>query len=196
MDKRELFQSMINALSKFQIIGEFENGDIVLNFLPIASAKLCNFEYAIFHEKKWYKIVVSKKDSRIKLFEQNDDVQKTVLSILKVDSVENEPVELINLAKHFVTEANEINLEGELIGKTLWIAETLFGKLLGFIDNDEEFISMAIEIDSELYFNPNETQHLDFAFFCKITKRYYDAFVRDEDSKFEGLTSNGQKIKF
>lgn len=196
MDKKELFQSMINALTKFQIIGEFENGDIVLNFLPIVSAKLCDFEYAIFHEKKWYKIVVSKKDSRIKLFEQNDDVQEAVLSILKVDSVENEPVELINLAKHFVTEANEISLEGELRGKTIWIAETIFGKLLGFIDNDDEFISMAIEIDSELYFNPNETQHSDFVFFRKITRRYYDAFVRDESRKYEGLTSNGQKIKF
>lgn len=55
---------------------------------------------------------------------------------------------------------------------------------------------MAIEIDSELYFSSNETQHSDFAFFCKITKRYYDAFVRDEESKYLGLTSNGQKIKF
>ncbi|SHL66740.1 hypothetical protein [Flavobacterium chilense] len=196
MDKKELFQSMINSLTEFQIIGKFDSGDIIINFLPIASAKLCDFEYAIFHDKKWYKVVASKKDSKIKIFEQNDNVWETVLSVLKDDSVENEPVDLIDLAKHFVTEANELNLEGELIGKTLWIAETLFGKLLGFIDNNEEFISMAIEIDSELYFNPNETQHSDFAFFCKITKRYYDAFVRVEKSKYLGLTSNGQKIKF
>ncbi|TPG44549.1 hypothetical protein [Flavobacterium pectinovorum] len=196
MDKKELFQSMINILTEFQIICEFDNGDIVINFLPIASAELCDFEYAIFHEKKWYKVVVSEKDSKIKIFEQNDNVQETVLSILKDDSIENEPVELIDLAKHFVTKTKEINLEGELKGKTIWVEETMFGKLLGFTNNDDEFISMGIEIDSELYFSPNFTEHNDFAFFCKITKRYYDAFVRDESGKYEGLTSNGQKIKF
>lgn len=197
MDKKELFQLMINALTEFQIIGEFDNGDVVVNFLPVGSAKSCDFEYVIFHEKKWYKVVVSEKNSKIKLFEQDDDVWQTVLSILKEDSLENGAMDLIDLARHFVIKTDKIDLVEELKGNSLWIAETTFGKLLGFINKDAEFASFAVEIDSELHFHDNyRGDNNDYGHFCNIMRRYYDAFIRDENSKYKGLTSKGKKLKF
>lgn len=198
ISKNELFQSLIDALTEFQIICVFDNNDIIVNIKPISLTDLHGFEYAIFHQKKWYKVVTSEKDTKIKLFEQNDSVEGIILSVLVKDSEAHGPGDLITLAGNFITETEKIKLNDKFKDKSIWVAETPFGKLLGIISSDEKFHLTAIQLDSELHFNENyyDTEDVEFKSLRKITKRYFDAFVRDENSKYEGLKANGDLIKF
>jgi hypothetical protein len=196
--KSELFESMINTLAEFQVITEFENDDVVINVKETGLSKVYGFEYAIFHSKKWYKVITSEVDSKIELFEQNDDVQEITKEILKKDSEFNGVSYLIQLAQKFITETEKIKLTGKFKNKSIWIGETPFGKIFAFVSNDEIFHLQAIELDSEIHFDCNYygTENDDFKLYCKMTQRYYNAFERDDSSKFSAIGTNGKKIKF
>lgn len=199
MDKKELFQSMINVSIESKPVHKFDNGDIILKLMAIHLDDSCDFECAIFHEKKWYKVAVSDiKKAKISLIEQNDDTPKAILSALEKDVVKhgNEPIELIDLARNFVVETNKIELRGKLKGKSIFVEDTDFGKLIGIIEKEDKVVSVAIEIDAEIYFCPFYNIYENSNLFLSIIQRYYDAFVRKEKNKYQGITSKGQKIIF
>ncbi|RXM42662.1 hypothetical protein [Flavobacterium sp. YO64] len=198
MDKKELFQSMIKISLESEPVYKFDNGDIILKLMAIQSND-CDFEFAIFHEKEWYKVTVSDMEkTKISLYEKNDNTPKAILSAFEEDVVlhRNEPIELIDLARNFVNKTVNISLKGKLKGKSIFVENTDFGKLIGIIEKENKVVSVAIEIDTEIFFCPSYNRYENSDLFLSAIQRYYDAFIRKDKNKYEGMTLKGEKIKF
>lgn len=197
MDKKELFESMIKISLESEPVYRFDNGDVILKLTAIHSN--CDFEFAIFHENEWYKVAVSDiKKAKISLYEKNDNTPKVILSAFKEDVVvhRNEPIELIDLARNFIRKTEHISLKGKLKGKSIFAQNTDFGKIIGIVEKENEVVSVAVEIGTEIFFCPFYNRYDNSKLFFSAIQRYYDAFIRKERNKYEGITSKGEIIKF